>query len=123
MNRYLDFESELLAWVLVVDCIFVLNFLESYSDKKKTAEDKLRLQKLDAELLHIETLVADLLMLENQIPLDLLQKIVEELRDEFSDAQIMILKNHVKTCCIEQSPLIMSQEEEHVMITNLQKKD
>ncbi|KAM3194878.1 hypothetical protein ACQJBY_071113 [Aegilops geniculata] len=84
-HRYLDFSGLTLTWMMVVDGAFLLEFLQIYA----AAEDcgKPALRRVSSRMAHLVDfagrksahglILRDMLMLENQIPLFLLRKILE----------------------------------------------
>ncbi|GLU22011.1 hypothetical protein SLE2022_381140 [Rubroshorea leprosula] len=92
-HKYLDLSGETLAWMLAVDASFLLEFLQVY-----TMHDGKTLTRVSSRMLHLvdyagrksahNAILRDMIMLENQIPLFVLRKILEfqfpslELADE-----------------------------------------
>ncbi|CAM0913075.1 unnamed protein product [Alopecurus aequalis] len=82
-HRYLDFSGETLSWMMVVDGAFLLEFLQIYA----AAEGKPAMRRISSRMAHLVDfagrksahglILRDMLMLENQIPLFLLRKILE----------------------------------------------
>ncbi|CAA2994346.1 UPF0481 At3g02645 [Olea europaea subsp. europaea] len=81
-NKYLNFNGETLAWMIAVDASFLLEFLQIYVVK----EGKV-LTKVSSTMFHLidvsgrksahNAILRDMVMLENQIPLFSLRKILE----------------------------------------------
>ncbi|KAF9613823.1 hypothetical protein IFM89_011992 [Coptis chinensis] len=81
-HKYLDFSGETLSWMMAVDISFLLEFLQTYAIK----EGKM-LTKVSSKMSHLvdhagwksadTTILRDIIMLENQIPLFLLRKALE----------------------------------------------
>lgn len=65
-HKYLDFNNETLACMMVIDAAFLLEFIQTPIGRKSAHEAILR----------------DLVMLENQIPMFLLTKLLEFLQLE-----------------------------------------
>ncbi|KAK3005641.1 hypothetical protein RJ639_017532 [Escallonia herrerae] len=92
-HKYLDLSGETLAWMMAVDASFLLEFLQVYAVK----EGKV-LTRVTSRMSHLvdvagkksihHAILRDMVMLENQIPLFLLRKMLEfrllsiELADE-----------------------------------------
>lgn len=87
-HRYLDFSGETLAWMMVVDGAFLLEFLQIYAAADPGGEDGGKaLRRVSSRMAHLvdfagrksahNLILRDMLMLENQIPLFLLRKILE----------------------------------------------
>ncbi|CAD6340051.1 unnamed protein product [Miscanthus lutarioriparius] len=88
-HRYLDFNGETLAWMMVVDGAFLLEFLQIYA--VAIADDEgdggRALRRVSSRMAHLvdftgrksahNLILRDMLMLENQVPLFLLRKILE----------------------------------------------
>ncbi|CAL5046370.1 unnamed protein product [Urochloa decumbens] len=93
-HRYLDFSGETLAWMMLVDGAFLLEFLQIYAaaGKGEVAGDGevaagKALRRVPSRMAHLvdftgrkaahNLILRDMLMLENQVPLFLLRKILE----------------------------------------------
>ncbi|CAN6221917.1 unnamed protein product [Urochloa humidicola] len=97
-HRYLDFSGETLAWMMLVDGAFLLEFLQIYApaaviDGEDVAAGVGRdggakaLRRLPSRMAHLvdfagrkaahNLILRDMLMLENQVPLFLLRRILE----------------------------------------------
>ncbi|KAL8149443.1 putative UPF0481 protein At3g02645 [Apium graveolens] len=82
-HKYLNLKGETLAWMMAIDVAFLLEFLEVYARKDgkllSRVTSRLTSNLVDAEgrkSAHI-AILRDILMLENQIPLFLLRKMLE----------------------------------------------
>ncbi|WOG95946.1 hypothetical protein DCAR_0415275 [Daucus carota subsp. sativus] len=82
-HKYLTVSTETLTWMMAIDVPFLLEFLEGYAMKEgmllSRSKSRLTLSVLDAaerKSSHIE-IMRDILMLENQVPLFLLRKMLE----------------------------------------------
>ncbi|EER87965.1 putative UPF0481 protein At3g02645 [Sorghum bicolor] len=94
-HRYLDFNGETLAWMMLVDGAFLLEFLQVYAvaaandggDVATAAGDGKALRRVTSRMQHLvdfagrksahSLILRDMLMLENQVPLFLLRRILE----------------------------------------------
>ncbi|GAB2250225.1 hypothetical protein Droror1_Dr00013584 [Drosera rotundifolia] len=82
-HKYLDINSETLAWMMAIDSSFLLEFLQIYDDANETglsALEELRMQRSVSYMrkrLTRNAILRDIVMLENQIPLFLLRKMLE----------------------------------------------
>ncbi|KAJ9189962.1 hypothetical protein P3X46_001205 [Hevea brasiliensis] len=92
-HKFLDFSAETLAWMMAIDASFLLEFLQIYPIK-----EGLTITRLSSRMSHLvdfagrksahNAILRDMVMLENQIPLFVLRKILEvqfstlELADE-----------------------------------------
>uniref|UniRef100_A0ACD5ZQD6 Uncharacterized protein n=1 Tax=Avena sativa TaxID=4498 RepID=A0ACD5ZQD6_AVESA len=86
-HRYLDFSGETLSWMMVVDGAFLLEFLQIYATAEGVGGGKPALRRVSSRMAHLVDfagrksahglILRDMLMLENQIPLFLLRKILE----------------------------------------------
>ncbi|CAM0913074.1 unnamed protein product [Alopecurus aequalis] len=84
-HRYLDFSGETLAWMMVVDGAFLLEFLQIYANAEGGGKPALR--RVSSRMAHLVDfagrksahglILRDMLMLENQMPLFLLRKILQ----------------------------------------------
>ncbi|XP_062227519.1 putative UPF0481 protein At3g02645 [Phragmites australis] len=85
-HRYLDFSGETLAWMMLVDGAFLLEFLQIYAVAADEGDGRV-LRRVSSRMAHLVDfagrksahylILRDMLMLENQIPLFLLRKILE----------------------------------------------
>ncbi|KAF8733011.1 hypothetical protein HU200_015368 [Digitaria exilis] len=97
-HRYLDFNGETLAWMMLVDGAFLLEFLQIYAVVANDGEDAgvvsgdgggkaAALRRVSSRMQHLvdfagrksahNLILRDMLMLENQVPLFLLRRILE----------------------------------------------
>ncbi|KAG2604567.1 putative UPF0481 protein At3g02645 [Panicum virgatum] len=86
-HRYLDFSGETLAWTMVVDGAFLLEFLQIYAAAADDEAGGRALRRVSSRMAHLvdfagrksahNLILRDMLMLENQVPLFLLRKILE----------------------------------------------
>ncbi|CAN6179093.1 unnamed protein product [Urochloa humidicola] len=97
-HRYLDFSGETLAWMMLVDGAFLLEFLQIYAPAAVTDGEDVAagvggdggakaLRRLPSRMAHLvdfagrkaahNLILRDMLMLENQVPLFLLRRILE----------------------------------------------
>ncbi|KAL9463024.1 hypothetical protein AB3S75_000936 [Citrus x aurantiifolia] len=114
-HKYLNFSNEALAWMMAIDASFLLEFLQIYTIE----EDKLTTTYSSRSMSHLldsagtkaahNAILGDVVMLENQIPLFVLRKIVEvqysslELADDMLQAMLMGF-------CEELSPFKMMKD-------------
>ncbi|XP_058740922.1 putative UPF0481 protein At3g02645 [Vicia villosa] len=81
-HKYLNFNVETLVWMMVVDASFLLEFLQVY-----TIEDESMILSVSSRMSHLidygrrklghNVILKDIVMLENQIPLFILRKMLE----------------------------------------------
>ncbi|OEL36786.1 putative UPF0481 protein [Dichanthelium oligosanthes] len=90
-HRYLDFSGETLAWMMIVDGAFLLEFLQIYAAAAEAADEGAgggrALRRVSSRMQHLvdfagrksahNLILRDMLMLENQVPLFILRKILE----------------------------------------------
>ncbi|XP_040380801.1 putative UPF0481 protein At3g02645 [Oryza brachyantha] len=89
-HRYLDFSGETLAWMMVVDGAFLLEFLQIFAAAEASEDGgggKPALRRVSSRMAHLvdfagrksahNLILRDMLMLENQMPLFLLRKLLE----------------------------------------------
>ncbi|KAK1358181.1 putative Transmembrane protein [Heracleum sosnowskyi] len=82
-HKYLDISGETLAWMMVIDVSFLLEFLHIYAVK---SQGKV-LRRISSRMSHLidfaerksahNAILRDMIMLENQIPMFLLRKMLE----------------------------------------------
>ncbi|TVU02340.1 hypothetical protein EJB05_52191, partial [Eragrostis curvula] len=99
-HRYLDFSGETLAWMMVVDGAFLLEFLQIYDVDVEDAAGGRALKRVSSRMAHLvdfagrksahSIILRDMLMLENQVPLFLLRKILEPQCASAEDAGAML---------------------------------
>ncbi|TKW19917.1 hypothetical protein SEVIR_4G051100v4 [Setaria viridis] len=88
-HRYLDFNGETLAWMMLVDGAFLLEFLQIYAfaaDNEGDGSGR-ELRRVSSRMQHLvdfagrksahNLILRDMLMLENQVPLFLIRRILE----------------------------------------------
>ncbi|KAG5559528.1 hypothetical protein RHGRI_009153 [Rhododendron griersonianum] len=73
-HKYLDFEGETIAWIMAIDGLFLLDFLRCYNLFPSITTAHL-VDSSGRKLAH-EAVLGDILMLENQIPIFVLSKIL-----------------------------------------------
>nr|XP_016479744.1 PREDICTED: putative UPF0481 protein At3g02645 [Nicotiana tabacum] len=105
-HKYLNFNEETLAWMMAVDASFLLEFLQIYA---------IREGKILTRSAH-NAILRDLIMLENQIPLFILRKMLEF---QFSSLE---LADNMLVCiltgfCKELSPFQMVDDFPIIQIT------
>ncbi|KAL3736852.1 hypothetical protein ACJRO7_025736 [Eucalyptus globulus] len=95
-HKYLDFNGETLAWMMAIDALFLLEFLQIYAIK----EGKM-LSRVSSRMSHLvdiagrksahNAILRDIVMLENQIPLFILRKMLEFQCASLDEADDMLL--------------------------------
>ncbi|XXG59157.1 hypothetical protein AAC387_Pa04g1285 [Persea americana] len=119
-HHYLHFNGETLAWMMAVDASFLLEFLQIFSLKegKVLSEGSSRTSQF-VEYVGRKSvqnaILRDILMLENQIPLFILKKILElqsSSSEEGNELLFMILMNFIK----EISPFKMTPNFPHIQV-------
>ncbi|KAI6689866.1 hypothetical protein NL676_026694 [Syzygium grande] len=95
-HKYLDFNGETLAWMMAIDASFLLEFLQVYAIK----EGKI-LSRVSSRMSHLvdyagrksahNVILRDIVMLENQIPLFILRKMLEFQFASLDEADDMLL--------------------------------
>ncbi|XP_057422830.1 putative UPF0481 protein At3g02645 [Lotus japonicus] len=71
-HKYLNFNAETLAWMMAVDASFLLEFLQVYD----TIQDGTKQGDYSSRKLDHNAILKDMVMLENQIPLFVLRKML-----------------------------------------------
>ncbi|XP_009772094.1 putative UPF0481 protein At3g02645 [Nicotiana tabacum] len=120
-HKYLNFNGETLAWMMAVDASFLLEFLQIYAIR----EGKI-LTKVSSRMSHLvdiagrksahNAILRDLIMLENQIPLFILRKMLEF---QFSSLELAdnMLVCMLTAFCKELSPFQMVDEFPKIQVT------
>lgn len=121
-HKYLNFNGETLAWMMAVDASFMLEFLHIYAVK----EGKVLTTVSSSRMSHLvdaagrksahNAILRDLAMLENQIPLFVLRKILEL---QFSSLELAdnMLMSMLVGLCKELSPFKMVEIFPEVKVT------
>ncbi|KAA8535242.1 hypothetical protein F0562_030245 [Nyssa sinensis] len=97
-NKYLDLDPNTLAWILAIDGLFLLHFFNiDMHNEDHFAGGKLK----------INAIIADIMMLENQIPIILLERIQRTLSSYgyFVELQYSWLFSKLMGFCESHSPL------------------
>ncbi|KAK4404196.1 hypothetical protein Sango_0788200 [Sesamum angolense] len=89
-DQYLDLDIQTLAWILAIDGLYLVQFLKNYPE--------------------MEHLAGDILMLENQIPVILLKKILRVLELAPNDQNDYSLFEEFETLCQAHSPLRLNKQ-------------
>ncbi|KAF7843218.1 putative UPF0481 protein [Senna tora] len=105
-HKYLDFNGETLVWMMVVDASFLLEFLQVYAIQEGT-----KVPGISSRMSHLvdyagrksahNAILRDIVMLENQIPLFVLRKLLEfkfsslQSADDVLDLMIIGLFNEI----------------------------
>ncbi|KAL2249496.1 putative UPF0481 protein At3g02645 [Sesamum indicum] len=89
-DEYLDLDIQTLAWILAIDGLYLVQFLKNYPE--------------------MEHLAGDILMLENQIPVILLKKILQVLELVPNDQNDCSLFEEFETLCQAHSPLRLNKQ-------------
>ncbi|XVF24718.1 hypothetical protein REPUB_Repub13aG0151400 [Reevesia pubescens] len=110
-HKLLDFSNETLAWMMAIDASFLLEFLQIYAMK----EGKL-VTRVSSRMAHLVdyagrksahyAILRDIMMLENQIPLFVLRKILEVQSSSLETADDLLL-SMLTGLCKELSPFKM----------------
>lgn len=134
-HRYLDFSGETLAWMMVVDGAFLLEFLQIYAAAAGEGEsgDGRALRRVSSRMAHLvdftgrksahNLILRDMLMLENQVPLFLLRKILEPQcasgGDEAGDLLARMVTGLMKELCplkmMESFPAVDAGKHAHLL--------
>lgn len=99
-DSYLNLQGRTLSWVMVVDGIFLLDVVKDYYDQMNNTGS------IDPLT---ERYVQEILMLENQIPLEVLQQIKKALKRSFAGATDIDLYDKFNYLCVQNSPLKLSK--------------
>ncbi|KAI5660446.1 hypothetical protein M9H77_29239 [Catharanthus roseus] len=113
-HKFLDLSGETLVWMMAVDASFVLEFLQIYAVREGR-----ELSKVSSRMSHLvdvagqksahNAILRDMVMLENQIPLFLLRKMLEFRYSSLEVADNMLLSMLIGICK-ELSPFRMTEE-------------
>uniref|UniRef100_A0A803P083 Uncharacterized protein n=1 Tax=Cannabis sativa TaxID=3483 RepID=A0A803P083_CANSA len=118
-HKYLDFSGETLAWMMAIDASFLLEFLQVYAIKEgfnKGFSSSSRMSHLvdftGRKSAH-NAILRDIIMLENQIPLFLLRKILEFQFESCDEMLLAMLVGFSK----EVSPFKMMEQEAIIKVS------
>lgn len=93
-DRHLDIKGSTLAWVMAIDASFLLEFLRNYCDVEGKSFRRVPSMSHMVDSKRIKfaynSIIKDVVMLENQIPLFLLRRILcfQSLSEEEADAEL-----------------------------------
>ncbi|XP_011002074.1 PREDICTED: putative UPF0481 protein At3g02645 [Populus euphratica] len=82
-HKYLSFNAETLAWMMALDVSFLLEFLQIYSLKETSSSSRVFASRMSHLLDYSKrksvhhVILRDMVMLENQVPLFVLRKVLE----------------------------------------------
>ncbi|KAL3610834.1 hypothetical protein D5086_001854 [Populus alba] len=82
-HKYLSFNAETLAWMMALDVSFLLEFLQIYSLKETSSSSRVVTSRMSHLLDYSKrksvhhVILRDMVMLENQVPLFVLRKVLE----------------------------------------------
>ncbi|KAL1098874.1 hypothetical protein V6Z11_D05G127100 [Gossypium hirsutum] len=110
-HKLLDFNNETLGWMVAIDASFLLEFLQIYAMKEGKS-----LTRVSSRMSHLvdyagrksahNAILRDIMMLENQIPLFVLRKILEVQSASLEQADDLLL-SMITGLCKELSPFKM----------------
>jgi hypothetical protein len=91
-HKYLHFNGETLAWMMAIDGSFLLQFLQFYAIKEGI--------RVSSRMSHLvdNAILRDMIMLENQIPLFVLRKILEFQFSSLESANDTLFSNLMGFC-------------------------
>ncbi|THG18879.1 putative UPF0481 protein At3g02645 [Camellia sinensis] len=114
-HMYLDVEGETLAWIMAIDGLFLLDFLHNYHIHMKensvssSATTAHLVDSTGRKLAH-GTVLGDIMMLENQIPIFLLREIVS-IQCSLPDVEDNLLPSMLMGFCKSLSPIKLIKED------------
>ncbi|KAB1218758.1 hypothetical protein CJ030_MR3G026638 [Morella rubra] len=114
-HKYLDFKDETLAWMMAIDASFLLEFLQVYA-----VQEGKTLTRVSSRMSHLvdyagtksahNAILRDAVMLENQIPLVVLRKMLEFQLSSLELADDMLL-SMLTGLCKELSPFKLTDQD------------
>ncbi|KAH7861169.1 hypothetical protein Vadar_022527 [Vaccinium darrowii] len=111
-HKFLDIDGDTLAWIMAIDGLFLFDFLNSYVNKKDSRTSctttALLLDASGKNLAQSEIL-GDIVMLENQIPIFVLSKILS-IQTSWSDVLYNQLPSILMGFCKALSPLKLRED-------------
>ncbi|XP_055827194.1 putative UPF0481 protein At3g02645 [Solanum dulcamara] len=122
-HKFLNFNGETLAWMMAVDASFLLEFFQIYAVKEGTVLTGAISSLTMSHLVDVSgrksahnAILRDLAMLENQIPLFVLRKILE-LQFSSLDLADNMLMSMLVGICKELSPFKMEEKIREIQVT------
>lgn len=122
-HKFLNFNGETLAWMMAVDASFLLEFLQIYAVKEGMVLTRAISSSTMSHLVDVSgrksahnAILRDLAMLENQIPLFVLRKILE-LQFSSLDLADNMLMSMLVGICKELSPFKMEGKIREIQVT------
>ncbi|KAL5576077.1 hypothetical protein UlMin_017776 [Ulmus minor] len=121
-HKYLDFSGETLAWMMAIDASFMLEFLQVYAieEGKVVSRDSSKMSHLfdyAGRKTAQNAILRDLVMLENQIPLFVIRKMLKfqfSTQEEAEDMLVSILMGF----CKELSPFKMMEALPNIRVSD-----
>jgi len=120
-HKYLDLNGETLAWMMAVDASFLLEFLQIYAVEKGRL-----LTKVSSRMSHLvdyagmksahNAILRDMIMLENQIPLFVLRKVLAFQFSSPESADDMLL-SMLTGLCKELSPFKLLKDPSKIQVS------
>ncbi|XP_027122147.1 putative UPF0481 protein At3g02645 [Coffea arabica] len=110
-DRYLDLDKETLAWVVIVDGLFLLDLID-YLGSEEPNKNNPGSEDVEKDRIYSkpEALAADVFMLENQIPIVLIQEMRAILQESFDiDSDAELFGKFVRFCD-KYSPLKLTSD-------------
>ncbi|KAF7148222.1 hypothetical protein RHSIM_Rhsim03G0255300 [Rhododendron simsii] len=122
-HKYLDVEGETIAWIMAIDGLFLLEFLRCYNSSPSITTAHL-VDSTGRKLAH-EAVLGDVMMLENQIPIFVLSKILSMQYPSHHEVADDLFPSILMDFCKALSPLksredfILSEVPEHAHLLDL----
>ncbi|KAF7154105.1 hypothetical protein RHSIM_Rhsim01G0051000 [Rhododendron simsii] len=115
-HKFLDIDGDTLAWIMAIDGLFLLDFLNSYVNKKDCLSCTTTALLADASGKNLarSEILCDIVMLENQIPMFVLSKILT-IQTSSPDVRNNLLPSILTGFCQALSPLKL--REDHPLIS------
>ncbi|XP_058111592.1 putative UPF0481 protein At3g02645 [Magnolia sinica] len=119
-HHYLNFSGETLAWMMAIDASFLLEFLQIFIAKdvrvlKRISSRMLQLVDNEGRRSAHNAILRDIMMLENQIPLFLLRKILDSQRPSTQEADEE-LSAILMELCKQLSPFKMMENFKQIQV-------
>ncbi|KAI8570565.1 hypothetical protein RHMOL_Rhmol01G0044600 [Rhododendron molle] len=111
-HKFLDIDGDTLAWIMAIDGLFLLDFLNSYVNKKDrltSCTTTALLADASGKNLARSEILSDIVMLENQIPIFVLSKILT-IQTSSPDVRDNLLPSILTGFCQALSPLKLRED-------------
>ncbi|KAI4351947.1 hypothetical protein L6164_006245 [Bauhinia variegata] len=111
-HKYIDLKNETLLYIMAIDGLFLLDFLQNYLQQESSSSFFGGLQQLAVTCgvkLTKDAIVKDVIMLENQMPTRMMRKILKVESSKPKDSVDEELGSMLLAFCKKHSPVVLCQ--------------